>query len=391
MRILLVNKFYYPRGGDCMVVINTEQLLRAQGHEVAVYAMQYHENLDSDFSRYFASEVEFAGGVGAKVKALARTLGMGNITNSFTTMLRDFKPEVVHLHNIHSYLSPVLARLAHKHGCRVVWTMHDYKLLCSAYTCMRDGKTCDLCITAGKSNVLKHRCMKGSLAASAVAWLEAMKWSRKTLERYTDVFICPSEFLASMMRKAGFDANKIVTLNNFIAHPQEGEVSSQREQYYCYVGRLSSEKGIEPLLEAASHLPYQLKVAGTGPLEAELHAQYSKCDNIEFLGQLTSTQVAQLLAHAHGSVTPSQCNENNPLGVIESLCAGTPVLGTRMGGIPELIDATSGIVCDQTQLEQGIKQLMENSWQNEAIAQSARERFAPMTHYQQLMTIYSKR
>lgn len=389
MKVLLVNKFYYPRGGDCIATINTERMLRDNGHEVAVFAMQYSQNMESSTSRYFASEVSFAGGVGSKLKALARTLGCGDIKASFNSLLNEFNPDVVHLHNIHSYLSPVLARLAHQHGCRVVWTMHDYKLLCPAYTCLRDDKPCEQCVTGSKCNVVKNRCMKGSLVGSIVAWLEAIKWTRKTLESYTDAFICPSEFMAQMMRKAGFDATKIVTLNNFVnkAH----QVNEQREQFYCYVGRLSPEKGVMTLLDVASRLPYTLKVIGTGPLEDELRSRYAHCKNIEFMGHCAPVQVAQLLSRAQASVVPSQWYENNPLSVIESLCAGTPVLGTRIGGIPELINETSGIVCDSTQLEQGIKQLMETPWQHDAIAQEAQQRFSSTRHYQQLMTIYSNK
>ena len=122
-----------------MVMMNTESLLLSAGYEVAVYAMLYPDTVDSPYKKYFASEVTFAGGLGAKVNGLKRTLGMGDITASFTKLLDDFQPDVVHLHNIHSYLSPVLGQIAHSRGIRVVWTLHDYKLLCPAYTCTRNA------------------------------------------------------------------------------------------------------------------------------------------------------------------------------------------------------------------------------------------------------------
>lgn len=386
MRVLLVNKFYYPRGGDCMVVINTERLLREQGHEVAVYAMQYPQNMDCATAPYFAREVQFAGGISNKVYALKRTLGMGDIASSFRKMLDDFKPDVVHLHNIHSYLSPVVARVAHEHGCQVVWTMHDYKLMCPAYTCRRGDSSCEECVTGNKTGVVKHRCMKGSLAASAVAWLEAVKWNRSTLEKYTDAFICPSQFMATMMTRAGFNPGKITVIPNFASVEAS---TAEREGYYCYVGRLSPEKGVDKLLEAASRLPHRLKVAGTGPLEETLRVQYASCANIEFLGQLNAHEVAQLLAHAHASVLPSQWYENNPLGVIESLMAGTPVVGTDMGGIPELIDETSGIVTPTEGLAPAIDRAMNSQWDNALIAARAQEKFSAARHYRSLMDIYT--
>lgn len=391
MRILLVNKFYYPRGGDCMVTMGTERLLRAAGHDVAVFAMQYGQNVEPESMSAFASEVSFAGGVGAKVKALCRTMGGGDVKSSFTTMLHGFNPDVVHLHNIHSYLSPVIARLAHEHGCRVVWTMHDYKLVCPAYTCLHDGTPCTLCVTGNKRNVLESRCMKGSLVASAVAWIEAVKWNRKMLERYTDAFICPSEFMAHMMRKAGFDPGKIVVLNNFITHMPA--TAQQRGNYLCYVGRLSPEKGLDKVLEVVSRVNYvNFKVAGTGPLEVALRERYKSCSNIEFLGHLDSASVAQLLQGAHASVVPSQWYENNPLSVIESLCAGTPVLGSHMGGIPELINDSNGVIVDcYGNWENALIHIIKKPWDHEAIAREAQQRFAPETHYKRLMTIYSSK
>lgn len=385
MRVLLVNKFYYPRGGDCMVVINTERLLRQHGLEVAIYAMHYGQNMDCDTTPYFASEVQFAGGLGKKVNALQRTLGMGDIVPSFKKMLRDFNPDVVHLHNIHSYLSPAVAKVAKEHGCRVVWTMHDYKLMCPAYVCRQSDRPCEQCITGSKTGVVRNRCMKGSLAASAVAWLEAVKWNRKALARYTDTYICPSRFMAGMMEKAGFSSKKIAVVPNF-TNAQASE--AKREDYYCYVGRLSPEKGVGALLEAATHLPYRLKVAGTGPLEEELRARYAGNDNIEFVGQLDSQGVTQLLSRAYASVLPSQWYENNPLGAIESLMAGTPVVGTDMGGIPELIDAVNGIVTTSETLVQAIDMAMKKDWDNTEISRRAAEKYMPDSHYEQLIKVY---
>ena len=202
-RVLLVNKFYYPRGGDCIVVLNTEALLRDNGVEAEVFAMKYPQNLMARYQDMFASEVTFGGGLGNQVRALKRTLGYGDVRAGFEAVLDEYKPDVVHLHNIHSYLSPVLGELAHKRGIRVVWTLHDYKLLCPRYDCLLDGKPCERCFNGGKHNVLSHRCMKGSLPASAVAWVEALKWNRRRLEDFTDVFVCPSEFMAAKMRAGG--------------------------------------------------------------------------------------------------------------------------------------------------------------------------------------------
>ena len=393
-RVLLVNKFYYPRGGDCVVVLNTETLLRENGVEAQVFAMEHQQNLPAHYQDHFASRVYFSGGMGEKWHAMKRTLGMGDVSARFEAVLDDFKPDVVHLHNVHSYLSPIVGALAHKRGIRVVWTLHDYKLLCPRYDCLLNNKPCEKCFSGAKMNVLLHKCMKDSLPASGVAWLEALKWNRRAVEENTDLFICPSQFMATKMKENGFDPAKLKVLNNFLdpvkrQQYQDIDISAPREDYYCFVGRLSAEKGISDLLEVASQLPYKLKVAGTGTLEPALRIKYAEAPNIEFLGMIDAVEVAQLLSKARFSVAPSQCYENNPLSVVESLCAGTPVAGSQIGGIPELIDSSNGIVFqafDKDTLATAINMSMAREWDHAAISHHAMERFAPASHLHALMS-----
>ena len=398
-RVLLVNKFYYPRGGDCIVVINTEALLRENGFEAEVFAMEYPQNMKARYQAMFASEVNFGGGVRNQLQAMSRTLGKDNVKSRFEAVLDEFQPDVVHLHNIHSYLSPVVGQLAHQRGIRVVWTLHDYKLLCPRYDCLLSGKPCERCHQGSKLNVVTHKCMKNSLPASIVAWLEALKWNRSTLEKFTDVFVCPSQFIADKMRAGGFNPSKIKVLNNFLdtvklqRYQDMDKGTEPRQDYYCYVGRLAPEKGVESLLAAASRLPYRLKIAGGGPLETELRDKYGNNTNTDFLGSLDADEVAQLLAGAQFSVMPSQCYDNNPLSVVESLCAGTPVAGAHIGGIPELIDSINGITFapfDTKALSEAISAAMSREWDHSAIANKALQRFSPTTHLHTLLKdIYS--
>lgn len=394
-RVLLVNKFYYPRGGDCVVTLNTERLLRAHGVDVGVYAMQYPHNVESQFSRYFASQISLDGGLGAKFKALKRIMGLGDIKRSMARVLDDFKPDVVHLHNVHSYLSPVVAQMAHNRGIKVVWTLHDYKLLCPAYTCLREGKPCEQCFGSNKHPVVEHRCMKRSMAASVVAWAEAKRWSRAVLEKCVDAWICPSQFMARKMEQGGFDSGKLKVLCNFVDPLKLEKFKAQHEQprddFYCYVGRLSAEKGVSTLLQAAALMRREVRVGGSGPLIDELRHDFSSFPNIHFLGQLDAQGVSDLLCRARFSVVPSEWYENNPLSVIESLCSGTPVVGSHIGGIPELIVDGCGLTypCgDAKALCDAMRQAWNTSWDHDAIKHQAIERFSPEAHYAQLQAIY---
>ena len=392
----MVNKFYYPRGGDCVVVLNTEALLRENGVEAQVFAMDFPQNLPAHYQDLFASRVTFDRGVKERWRAMRRILGCGDVRKRFEAVLDDFKPDVVHLHNIHSYLSPVVGELAHERGIRVVWTLHDYKMLCPRYDCLLGGKPCEKCFDGAKLNALTHRCMKDSIPASAMAWLEALKWNRRTLEKNTDVFICPSEFMAEKMIGCGFDKAKIKVLNNFLdpvklKQYQAMNSTAEREDYYCFVGRISSEKGIEDLLEVASRLPYNLKVAGSGTLEPAMRIKYAESKNIEFMGMLDAENVAQLLAKARLCVVPSNWYENNPLSVVESLCAGTPVAGSDIGGIPELINNENGVIFqpfNKETLATAITMSMTREWDYAGIASKALERFNAASHINTLIQDY---
>jgi glycosyltransferase involved in cell wall biosynthesis len=392
MKILLVNKFYYHRGGDCTATLSAEQLLNAKGHETAVFSVRHPQNLPSHYERYFPKEVDFtSSGLSGKITAAVRLFRSSEVRRKFNKLLDDFKPDVVHLHNIHSYISPLVAEIAHQRGIRTVWTLHDYKLICPSYSCLRDGKPCERCFTK-KSEVVKHSCMKNSLPASILAWLEAIYWNRDRLEKQTDCFISPSNFLKNKMVSAGFKADRIEVLNNFM-YKQPLPVAD-KEDYYCYVGRLSEEKGVDTLLEAASRVPLPLKIIGDGALSADLKKQYGNSAHIEFMGRMTSEQLFPVVQKARFLIIPSVCYENNPYSVIEALCMGTPVLGANIGGIPELIEkGKNGMLFEAGNVEElkvRIREMMESSFYGQEIANRAQRKFSAEDFYGRLMEIYQQ-
>lgn len=387
MRVLLSNKFYYRRGGDCIYMLNLEQLLKAHGHEVAVFAMDYAENLDTPWRGYFPQAM-------GKLMALTRPFGSREVRAKFNRLLDDFKPDVVHLNNIHTQLSPVMAELAHARGIRVVWTLHDYKLLCPRYDCLKDGKDiCELCFGGDKTYCKTYRCMKGSRLASFVGYKEAVMWNRARLEACTDLFICPSRFMAEKMAQGGFSKEKLKVLCNFIDVEKCRKDDYTKDDYYCYVGRLSHEKGVGTLIEAAARLPYKLKVIGGGPLLEQLKIKNEQLKgNVEFLGFRQWDDIKAIVGKARFTVVPSEWYENNPLSVIEAECLGTPVLGARIGGIPELIDeGVSGMTFESgnaDDLAEKIKAMFAAGFDYKAIAGNAMERYNAESYYEAVMRFY---
>ena len=390
MRILLSNKFYYRRGGDCVYVLNVEQLLKKHGHEVAVFAMDYPDNLETPWKKYFPGNM-------TKPMAFSRPFGSREVKKKFNRLLDDFRPDVVHLNNIHTQLSPVIAELAHERGIRVVWSLHDYKLLCPRYDCLRDGvEICEKCFGGDKTSCKTYKCIKGSTLASLIGYKEAVMWNRQRLENCTDLFVCPSSFMKEKMMQGGFDESKLKVLSHFIDIDKcKKESYVERADYYCYVGRLSHEKGLNTLIQAASQLPYKIKIIGGGPLEKELKAKSAELKgNIDFLGFKQWDEIKEVVGKARFSVTPSEWYEVFGLVNAEALCLGTPILGARIGGVPGLIDEgvngmtfTSG---DASDLKEKIELMYNAKFDNEGIARKAMERYSAETYYKEIIKEYGK-
>lgn len=389
MKILLSNKFYYRRGGDCVYTLNLEHLLKTHGHTTAIFAMQHPENLPTIWNKYFPSEIRFSPGLGM-LEAFSRPFGTKEVIKKFNSLINDFKPDIVHLNNIHSQLSPIIAELAHQRGIKVVWTLHDLKLLCPRYDCLRNGQMpCEECFT-DKHKVLEYKCMKNSIVASFLAYKEAIKWNKERLEACTDIFLCPSQFIANKMQQGGFNPDKLKTLCNFIDVKKCKKDNYVKNDYYCFIGRLSHEKGIKTLITAANKLPYKFIIIGGGPLETEMRKLASP--NIEFVGFKHWDEIKEIVGKAKFSVIPSECFENNPLSVIEAQCLGTPVLGARIGGIPELIEeGITGMTFASKNVEDlkvKIQKMFASTFDYPEIAQKSQEKYNAEKYYNELMKIY---
>lgn len=383
MKILLCNKFYYRRGGDCIVTMNLERLLKTHGHNVAVYSMQYLDNEESEWSGYWPSNMN-------KLDAFTRPFGSKQVNDGFASLLDDFCPDVVHLHNIHTQLSPIIAKIAHERGIRVVWTLHDTKLVCPCYTCMRDGHWCEECFH-DKTAVIKHRCMPGGIIGSTIGYLEAKKWNKAKLQEYTDLFLPPSQFMMDTVVRGGYDPKKFRVLCNFIDVEKVKNPCFEKKDYYVYLGRVNEVKGIRTLCKAADALPYKLIVVGGGELLSELQEQY-KTSDIEFKGQMEWNDFRPIIEGAKFMVLPSEWSENNPLTVIESQSLGTPVLGARIGGIPELIEeGVNGMTFESGNVED-LKEKIDTMWHAsydyQTIAENAVKCYSSEAYYEQLMKYY---
>lgn len=392
-KILIVSKFLYARGGAEVYSISLGEILQKQGHEVRFFSMRYPQNIHVNEDKYFAEEVSFFhSSISGRLKAALRVFGVG-IKENYKKILDEFQPDIVHLNNIHSYLSPIVAKLSYERGIKVIWTIHDYKLICPTYSCLYKKVPCEACFS-NKANVIFRKCMKNNLFASFLAWGEAVYWNKKKLSKWTDTFICPSNFIAQKMKQGGYPAEKLHVICNFINDEKAKFITElnpeMKEIAYAYIGRLSEEKGINEFLKVAAKLPYKLYIAGNGPLENELKQKYSS-DRIWFLGHLSAIEIIKLLKRVQFSVMPSICYENNPLSVIESLCCGTPVCGRRIGGIPELLEGNTDnhLFSNEAELISSLTEMFENSSaiERQKLSSNSCKRFSAELYYQRWLEV----
>lgn len=345
MRILQVNKFLYRRGGAEGYLLDLAEQQRAAGHQVEYFGMAHPDNLPMTYARHFPSHVEFEPpptDPRGRLELVGRMLWSKQAYDGMRAVLADFRPDVVHMHNIYHQLSPSMVRACAKVGVPVVMTLHDYKLACPTYQFLDKGEVCTACVGGSLTEAVKRRCKDGSLAASAIAAVEV--GAHRLLRAYDPVsrFLCPSAFLRDQMVAAGLHTTKMVHLDNFTdtdVPVREGAGSG-----VLFAGRLSREKGVDTLIEAAALLAPELggtvlDVVGDGPERAEWEALAQRLapEAIRFHGRVSADEVRTLLRASRVSAIPSRWYENQPLSVLESFASGVPVVGSAMGGLNDLI------------------------------------------------------
>lgn len=345
MRILHVNKFLYRRGGAEGYMLDIADLQRQAGDDVELFGMDHPDNLpDLPLADTFPSHVELEPappGARAKVAAGARMVWSRSSEAGMREALRRFRPDVVHCHNIYHQLSPAVLRPVAAAGIPCVMTLHDYKLVCPSYQMLDQGRICDACISGGPLQAVRHRCKDGSLGASTLLGVES--WLHRRFKAYSpvDTFICPSRFLADTMSRGGVYAERMQVVNHFIV--EDGSPPATDPGCgFVFGGRLSREKGVDVLIRAVGLAGPQvtLEIAGDGPERAALEALAARTapDRIRFHGRLGRGVLQDLMRGAVASVVPSRWYENQPMTILESLGNGVPVIASRLGGIPELVD-----------------------------------------------------
>ena len=337
MKILMINKFLHPNGGSETYIFKLGDYLKENGHEVEYFGMDHEGRCVGNSVNAYTSDMDFHGGsIFSKLTYPLKTVYSREARVQIRKVLDSFKPDVCHINNFNYQLTPsiILEIKKWNKNCRIVFTAHDYQLVCPNHMCNNPNthQNCEKCLGGYFVNCTKGKCIHGSTAKSFIGTLEASFWKLNGVYKRIDKIICCSYFLKTKMDSNPIFAKKTVALHNFIDKPDWKE--TPKKDYILYFGRFSEEKGIGTLIQAAKELPdYQFIFAGTGPLAEEIN----KVSNINNLGFKTGLELETLIREAKFSICPSEWYENCPFSVMESQMYGTPVLGANIGGIPELI------------------------------------------------------
>ncbi len=403
MRILHVNKFLYRRGGAEGYMEDVAVLQGAAGHEVEFFAMQHPQNRPARYASHFPQHVEMEPpppSVAGRVRGAGRILWSTSAARGIETVLDDFKPDIVHLHNIYHQLSPSILRPLARRNIPSVMTLHDYKLVCPTYQLLDHGRLCEACLGARFRHAVLRRCKDDSLASSALLALEMRVHT--TLRAYSPVhrFVCPSRFLARKMAEGGVFPERMRVVNHFV-DVAGVPVKKAPGGPIVFAGRLSPEKGVDVLVEAMARVNGAvLDIAGDGlerPALEDLAAGVAP-GRVRFHGRLEKGALDALIRSASVVVMPSRWYENQPMIVLEAYGCGVPVVGTTLGGTPELIeDGVTGALVppnDPEALAKALIAFVEDPRRALAMGAAGRARveseFTPELHLRRIDKVYSE-
>lgn len=398
MKVLIINKFLYPNGGSETYIFKLGDYLKSHGHEVQYFGMEHEGRCVGNEVNAYTSDMDFHGGsMMSKLTYPIKTIYSLEARKKIRLVLEDFKPEVCHINNFNYQLTPSIILEIDKwrkqtgHKCRIVFTAHDYQLVCPNHMCNNPntGENCEKCLGGHFLNCVKGKCIHGSTAKSAIGTMEAMFWKLNGVYQYINTMICCSVFLKNKMDTNPLFASKTVALHNFVDRVEWKKI--EKKDYVLYFGRFSKEKGIGTLTKVCKKLPnVQFIFAGTGPLEDDING----ISNIKNVGFQKGKALEQLIREARFSIYPSEWYENCPFSVMESQMYGTPVLGANIGGIPELIEVgKTGELFEsgnEVELKEKISKLWNERWLTDQYSQNCKNiRFDDIDEYgEKLIKIY---
>ena len=401
LKIVLVNKFHYLKGGSETYYFALGEMLNDIGHDVIYFSMFDERNLPCKQEKYFVGNIDYNSKMNLIqiIKASAKLLYSFEAKSKFNRLIEDERPDIIHLNIFQRQLTSSIIDVAVKHNIPLVYTAHDLKAVCPTYLMMNHGAICDACINGNYWNCIKTSCMKDSKAKSVLAAIESEIYRINKVYNKIDLIICPSRHHQIKLRQGNITSSPIVYLPNFLPCGTEFSKGVDKGNYFLFFGRLSIEKGIMTLVKAfeISDVYMSLYIVGTGPQEEEIkeYIHQHKLENKIFLkGFKSGDELQEIIKNSHCVCLPSECCENAPYSIMEAQACGRPAIVSDNGGLPELIeDEVNGFIFkagDIKSLSEKIKQAETTVFNSEHIVEQAREYYSSNNYLKRLLRLYYK-
>ena len=404
MKILQINNYHHVKGGSDTVYLNTGHLLEKMGHEVIYFSTSNEENVEEGSNSFFVETSDpNDGGMLSKLMRIPSFIYSSKSYNSLKSLLKSEKPDIAHLHIFYGQLTSSVLKALKEEGIPTVMSVHEYRMLCPVSVFMNNKEEiCEKCAGNSYWPCVVSKCNKGSYAFSAISALESAFRDRFfDYKEYVDHFIMVSQFIEKKHSQyfPGIE-NKSSILYNFQNIPSIN-IDQKKEVDLVFFGRLSREKGIMSLLQALKERKdISIKIIGAGPEEPEIREfiEINSLKNVHLLGFCKGNDLWKNISSAKYAVVPSECYENNPMTVIESFFLGVPVIGAKIGGIPELINEKNGFIFQPGQTNILVEKIDEAlsldpkdyTLLSENAKLFADANFSESGHYEKLSNIYKK-
>ncbi len=405
MKILLVNKFNWLGGGADKYFLDLADLLAKNGHQVVKFCMHHPRNFPDNNSNYFVSYVDKdQKGIFNKIRYAFRVLYSFEAKKKFTELIRQEKPDLIHIHNIYHQISPSILSVAKKFDIPVVMHLHDYKLVAPNYSLFSHGKIDTSSVGGHYWRCIMNKSFNNSYLQSVLVAIEM--WFHHTLlkiyEKNISFFLAPSKFIRDFMIEAGIPSEKVIHFPYFVAGIEKDIPEYQPGKEFLYYGRLSEEKGIEIALRALALVPDAcLKIIGEGKdretLE-KLSVELGVSDRVRFMGALYSEELKSEIRSARAVVVPSIWYEVFGLVNVEAAALGKLVIASEIGGISETVIPEKSAwlfpAGDEKILATILKHALENPSEVEQAGKVGRdfvlENFTSEIHWLRLKNIYAQ-
>ena len=408
MNILTINKYYYNFGGAENYMFGLSKLLTERGHKVIPFSMRHPMNYKTDYSKYFVDEIDYNNASSTdKIKSGLKSIYSAEARNNLSELLDEQTIDIAHIHNYNFQLTPSILFELKKKNIPIVNTLHDPQIICPHHRLFnyQEMAICEKCNGLKFRSAFLTKCIKNSYSKSFLGLLESYVYHRSKIYEKIDLFISPSSFLKSKIIEFGMKNINIKMIPNFYNE----EIVSDNVEYkdeIVYIGRVSEEKGLATLIKAVRNLKsVKLKIIGDGPVKQQLEKEASteNLSNIEFLGHLSQDEIKSHLQKCLFLVIPSEWYENCPLTILEAMANSKAVLGSRLGGIVDLVEENkTGLLFNagnEKDLEEKIKYMTAHREDvikmGKCAGELAKKKYSPEKHidfiekeYQEIISKY---